>query len=85
MAIFTAIGFRYNGLSLIYLIFLLILPLCPRPNDIMQGFTRHLFRTVSYTSFLFLMLQVAFQIAFYYLPPNDFFGEEVLSHFGIVR
>ncbi|XP_039225387.1 piezo-type mechanosensitive ion channel component 2-like, partial [Crotalus tigris] len=31
------------------------------------------------------MLQVAFQIAFYYLPPNDFFGEEVLSHFGIVR
>ncbi|XP_070797869.1 piezo-type mechanosensitive ion channel component 2-like [Pituophis catenifer annectens] len=31
------------------------------------------------------MLQGSFQIAFYYLPPNDFFGEEVLSHFGIVR
>ncbi|XP_026520873.1 piezo-type mechanosensitive ion channel component 2-like [Notechis scutatus] len=81
-----AIGFRYNGLSVIYLIFLLILPLCPRPNDItMQGFTGHLLRTISYTSFIFLMLQVSFQIAFYYLPPNDFFGEEVLSHFGIVR
>ncbi|XP_070604891.1 piezo-type mechanosensitive ion channel component 2-like [Erythrolamprus reginae] len=31
------------------------------------------------------MLQVSFQIAFYYLPPNDFFWEEVLSHVGIVR
>ncbi|KAG8131674.1 hypothetical protein E2320_009584 [Naja naja] len=71
---------------MVYLIFLLILPLCPRPNDItMQGCTGHLFRTISYTSFIFLMLQVSFQIAFYYLPPNDFFGEEVLSHFGIVR
>uniref|UniRef100_A0A8C6VJD5 Piezo-type mechanosensitive ion channel component n=1 Tax=Naja naja TaxID=35670 RepID=A0A8C6VJD5_NAJNA len=66
-----SICFRYNGLSMVYLIFLLILPLCPRPNDItMQGCTGHLFRTISYTSFIFLMLQVSFQIAFYYLPPN---------------
>ncbi|XP_026553561.1 piezo-type mechanosensitive ion channel component 2-like [Pseudonaja textilis] len=49
------------------------------------GCTGHLLRTISYTSFIFLMLQVSFQIAFYYLPPNDFFWEEVLSHFGIVR
>ncbi|ETE71191.1 Piezo-type mechanosensitive ion channel component 2, partial [Ophiophagus hannah] len=82
----NTIGFRYNGLSVVYLIFLLILPLCPRPNDItVQGCTGHLLRTISYTSFIFLMLQVSFQIAFYYLPPNDFVWEEVLSHFGIVR
>ncbi|KAM6458388.1 piezo-type mechanosensitive ion channel component 2-like [Liasis olivaceus] len=36
----------------------------------MQGFTGQLLRAIGYTSFTFLVLQMALQIAFYYLPFN---------------
>ncbi|CAM5152586.1 unnamed protein product, partial [Eretmochelys imbricata] len=66
-----SISFRYNGLSLAYLIFLLLIPLFPKPTAVtMKGGTQQFLRAINYTSFTFLMIQVAFQIAFYYLPPN---------------
>nr|XP_016852844.1 PREDICTED: piezo-type mechanosensitive ion channel component 2-like [Anolis carolinensis] len=51
----------------------------------MKGSTGQLLRAISCTSFIFFAVQMAFQIAFYYLPPNDFLWEEVLSHIGFLR
>uniref|UniRef100_K7GEW4 Uncharacterized protein n=1 Tax=Pelodiscus sinensis TaxID=13735 RepID=K7GEW4_PELSI len=91
-SLIAAISFRYNGLSVAYLIFLLLIPLFPKPTaDTMKGGTQQLFRVINYTSFTFLATQVAFQIVFYYLPsngimlPSDYRWEDLLGHFGILR
>ncbi|KAH0619195.1 hypothetical protein JD844_018991 [Phrynosoma platyrhinos] len=86
LSLIAAIGFRYNGLSMVYLIFLLLLPLCPKPNALtMKGSTGQLLSAICCTSFIFIVVQVAFQIAFYYLPPNDILWEEMLCHVGFLR
>ncbi|XP_019403737.1 PREDICTED: piezo-type mechanosensitive ion channel component 2-like isoform X2 [Crocodylus porosus] len=51
----------------------------------MKGSIRQLLRAITYTSFTFLVLQVAFQIAFYYLLPNGSRWEVLLCHFGLLR
>ncbi|XP_030629584.1 piezo-type mechanosensitive ion channel component 2 [Chanos chanos] len=55
--------FRYNGLSLVYLIYLLLLPLFPEPTSItMQGHTGHLLKSLCFTSMSFILIHIIYQI-----------------------
>ncbi|XP_039904091.1 piezo-type mechanosensitive ion channel component 2-like [Simochromis diagramma] len=83
----TASSFRYNGLSLVYFLFLLILPLLPNPSLVtMKGQTGQFLRLIIYTSLMFLTLQCFMQIAFAYIPPQvSGFWDGFLYHLGIVR
>ncbi|XP_076122839.1 piezo-type mechanosensitive ion channel component 2 [Alosa pseudoharengus] len=83
----AAISFRYNGLSVVYLLFLLTLPLLPNPSQCsMRGKTGRFLMLLCYTSVTFLCLQCGMQIPFSYIP-KDISGiwETVLYHLGIVR
>uniref|UniRef100_A0A672U2K8 Piezo type mechanosensitive ion channel component 2 n=1 Tax=Strigops habroptila TaxID=2489341 RepID=A0A672U2K8_STRHB len=58
-----ACAFRYNGLSFVYLIYLLLIPLFPEPTKItMQGHTGRLLKSLCFTSLSFLLLHIIFQI-----------------------
>ncbi|KAF6735527.1 Piezo-type mechanosensitive ion channel component 2 [Oryzias melastigma] len=83
----TATSFRYNGLSVVYFVFLLILPLLPNPSlATLKGKTGHFMRIIIYTSVTFLALQCFMQIPFAYIPPHvSGIWENVLYHLGIVR
>ncbi|XP_064420242.1 piezo-type mechanosensitive ion channel component 2-like [Latimeria chalumnae] len=71
LCLLAAIAFRYNGLSVVYLIYLLLMPLFSKPTDTtMKGHTGRLLTAICFTSFSFLLLQVTFQITFYYMQPN---------------
>uniref|UniRef100_H3AU40 Uncharacterized protein n=1 Tax=Latimeria chalumnae TaxID=7897 RepID=H3AU40_LATCH len=92
LCLLAAIAFRYNGLSVVYLIYLLLMPLFSKPTDTtMKGHTGRLLTAICFTSFSFLLLQVTFQITFYYMQPNDLFKhkdylwEDILWHIGIIR
>ncbi|XP_077471860.1 piezo-type mechanosensitive ion channel component 2 isoform X4 [Stigmatopora argus] len=55
--------FRYNVLSLIYLIYLLLIPLFPEPScTTMQGYTGRLLQSLCFTSLSFLLLHIIYQI-----------------------
>ncbi|KAM4727569.1 piezo-type mechanosensitive ion channel component 2 isoform 2-T2 [Anableps anableps] len=55
--------FRYNVLSLVYLIYLLLLPLFPEPTSTtMQGHTGRLLQSLCFTSMSFLLLHIIYQI-----------------------
>ncbi|XP_008277902.1 piezo-type mechanosensitive ion channel component 2 [Stegastes partitus] len=55
--------FRYNALSFVYLIYLLLLPLFPEPtNTTMQGHTGRLLQSLCFTSMSFLLLHIIYQI-----------------------
>ncbi|KAM9791110.1 piezo-type mechanosensitive ion channel component 2 isoform 5-T6 [Syngnathus typhle] len=55
--------FRYNVLSLIYLIYLLLIPLFPEPTcTTMQGHTGRLLQSLCFTSVSFLLLHIIYQI-----------------------
>ncbi|XP_041103693.1 piezo-type mechanosensitive ion channel component 2-like [Polyodon spathula] len=55
--------FRYNGLSFVYLIYLLLIPLFSEPtNATMQGHTGRLLKSLCFTSLTFLLLHIIFQI-----------------------
>ncbi|XP_067331483.1 piezo-type mechanosensitive ion channel component 2 isoform X3 [Channa argus] len=55
--------FRYNALSFIYLIYLLLLPLFAEPTSItMQGHTGRLLQSLCFTSMSFLLLHIIYQI-----------------------
>ncbi|XP_038146759.1 piezo-type mechanosensitive ion channel component 2 [Cyprinodon tularosa] len=55
--------FRYNVLSFVYLIYLLLLPLFPEPTSTtMQGQTGHLLQSLCFTSMSFLLLHIIYQI-----------------------
>ncbi|XP_019739327.1 piezo-type mechanosensitive ion channel component 2 [Hippocampus comes] len=55
--------FRYNVLSFIYLIFLLLIPLFPEPTcTTMQGYTGRLLQSLCFTSVSFLLLHIIYQI-----------------------
>ncbi|XP_076837893.1 piezo-type mechanosensitive ion channel component 2 isoform X4 [Brachyhypopomus gauderio] len=55
--------FRYNVLSLIYLIYLLLIPLFPEPSSTnMQGHTGRLLMSLCFTSATFLLFHVIYQI-----------------------
>uniref|UniRef100_A0A4W3JHF6 Piezo type mechanosensitive ion channel component 2 n=1 Tax=Callorhinchus milii TaxID=7868 RepID=A0A4W3JHF6_CALMI len=68
----TACLFRYNGLSFVYLIYLLLIPLFSEPTrNTMQGHTGRLLKTLCFTSLTFLLLHILFQIILYSLQVND--------------
>ncbi|XP_029930817.1 piezo-type mechanosensitive ion channel component 2 isoform X2 [Myripristis murdjan] len=55
--------FRYNGLSFVYLIYLLLIPLFAEPtNTTMQGHTGRLLQSLCFTSVTFLLLHIIYQI-----------------------
>ncbi|XP_032875283.1 piezo-type mechanosensitive ion channel component 2 isoform X2 [Amblyraja radiata] len=63
--------FRYNGLSFVYLIFLLLIPLFSEPTKkTMQGHTGRLLKTLCFTSLTFLLLHALFHITIYSLQAN---------------
>uniref|UniRef100_A0A6Q2XB51 Piezo-type mechanosensitive ion channel component n=1 Tax=Esox lucius TaxID=8010 RepID=A0A6Q2XB51_ESOLU len=59
----SACLFRYNGLSFVYLIYLLLIPLFAEPTSTtMQGHTGHLLLSLCITSFSFLLFHIIYQI-----------------------
>ncbi|XP_028282873.1 piezo-type mechanosensitive ion channel component 2 isoform X3 [Parambassis ranga] len=55
--------FRYNALSFVYLIYLLLIPLFAEPTcTTMQGHTGRLLRSLCFTSMSFLLLHIIYQI-----------------------
>ncbi|XP_034285335.1 piezo-type mechanosensitive ion channel component 2 isoform X3 [Pantherophis guttatus] len=59
----TACAFRYNGLSFVYLIYLLLIPLFSEPTKItMQGHTGRLLKSLCFMSLTFLLVHIIFQI-----------------------
>uniref|UniRef100_A0A8B9HP37 Piezo type mechanosensitive ion channel component 2 n=1 Tax=Astyanax mexicanus TaxID=7994 RepID=A0A8B9HP37_ASTMX len=55
--------FRYNGLSLVYLIYLLLIPLFPEPTiKTMQGPTGWLLKSLCCSSATFLLFHIVYQI-----------------------
>ncbi|GLD65211.1 piezo-type mechanosensitive ion channel component 1-like protein, partial [Lates japonicus] len=68
----TACLFRYNILSLVYFLYLLLLPcfLCPNKHTI-RGHTGRFIRAVLCTSLLFLLAHICFQTVLYTYPPLD--------------
>lgn len=55
--------FRYNGLSFVYLIYLLLIPLFAEPSSTtMQGHTGRLLQSLCFTSLSFLLLHIIYQI-----------------------
>ncbi|XP_026188600.1 piezo-type mechanosensitive ion channel component 2 [Mastacembelus armatus] len=87
LLLLTASSFRYNGLSVVYFLFLLTLPLLPNPTLVtMKGKTGQFLRIIAYTSVTFLTLQCFMQIPFTYIPPHvSGHWEDFLFHVGIVR
>ncbi|XP_033613218.1 piezo-type mechanosensitive ion channel component 2 isoform X2 [Fukomys damarensis] len=58
-----ACAFRYNGLSFVYLIYLLLIPLFSEPTKAtMQGHTGRLLKSLCFTSLSFLLLHIIFHI-----------------------
>uniref|UniRef100_A0A8D0HHP2 Piezo type mechanosensitive ion channel component 2 n=1 Tax=Sphenodon punctatus TaxID=8508 RepID=A0A8D0HHP2_SPHPU len=56
-------AFRYNGLSFVYLIYLLLIPLFSEPTKTtMQGHTGRLLKSLCFMSLTFLLLHIIFQI-----------------------
>ncbi|XP_014426162.2 piezo-type mechanosensitive ion channel component 2 isoform X10 [Pelodiscus sinensis] len=59
----AACVFRYNGLSFVYLIYLLLIPLFSEPTKTtMQGHTGRLLKSLCFISLSFLLLHIIFQI-----------------------
>ncbi|XP_064877148.1 piezo-type mechanosensitive ion channel component 2-like [Oncorhynchus nerka] len=87
LLLLAASSFRYNGLSVVYFLFILTLPLLPNPSlTTMQGKTGKFLLLICSTSVTFLALQCFMQITFAYVPQNENeYWENVLYHLGIVR
>ncbi|KAM4689740.1 piezo-type mechanosensitive ion channel component 2 [Discoglossus pictus] len=63
ICLLVACMFRYNGISLVYLIYLLLIPLFSEPTKItMKGHTGRLLKSLCISSLSFLLLQIIFQI-----------------------
>uniref|UniRef100_A0A8C1JDG6 Piezo-type mechanosensitive ion channel component 2a, tandem duplicate 2 n=1 Tax=Cyprinus carpio TaxID=7962 RepID=A0A8C1JDG6_CYPCA len=64
--------FRYNWLSFVYLIFLLLIPLFAEPTKTtMQGHTGRLLKSLCFTSMTFLLLHIIYQITINSLLAGD--------------
>ncbi|KAK9392634.1 piezo-type mechanosensitive ion channel component 1 [Crotalus adamanteus] len=85
--------FRFNGLSLVYLLYLLLVPWFLGPTeDTIKGHTGRLLRAVLGTSILFLLAHLVFQICLYTVPSLDqLLGsncstwETLAQHIGVTR
>ncbi|XP_068996597.1 piezo-type mechanosensitive ion channel component 2 [Embiotoca jacksoni] len=87
LLLLTASLFRYNGLSVVYFLFLLALPLLPNPSLVtMKGKTGQFLLLIISTSLIFLTLQCFMQIPFAYIPSHvSGIWEDFLYHLGIIR
>ncbi|XP_070695122.1 piezo-type mechanosensitive ion channel component 2 [Pempheris klunzingeri] len=87
LLLLAASSFRYNGLSVVYFLFLLTLPLLPNPTLVtMKGKTGQFLLVIICTSLTLLTLQCFMQIPFAYIPLHvSGHWEDVLYHLGIVR
>ncbi|XP_074769024.1 piezo-type mechanosensitive ion channel component 1 [Athene noctua] len=93
LALLAACLFRFNLLSLVYLLFLLLLPWFPGPTPHPAGgHTGPLLKALLATSILFLLAQFVFQICVYTLPVLDQLlrrscstWEVLARHIGVTR
>ncbi|XP_053305156.1 piezo-type mechanosensitive ion channel component 1 [Spea bombifrons] len=93
LSLLAACVFRYNLLSLIYLLFLLLLPWFVGPTaQSMRGHTGRLMKALLAISILFLSGQLVFQLCLYTVPGlDDMLGHncttwEILAHHvGVTR
>uniref|UniRef100_A0A3B3UIH2 Piezo type mechanosensitive ion channel component 1 (Er blood group) n=1 Tax=Poecilia latipinna TaxID=48699 RepID=A0A3B3UIH2_9TELE len=90
---FAACLFRFNLLSLVYFLYLLLLPwfLCPNKYTV-RGHTGRFIKTVFCTSLLFVLAHICFQTVLYtYAPLNTAIGyncsqwETITRHIGLSR
>ncbi|XP_056148188.1 piezo-type mechanosensitive ion channel component 1 isoform X2 [Lampris incognitus] len=71
-ALLAACLFRYNGLSLVYLVYLLLLPWFVWPNKhTIRGHTGRFIRALFCTSLLFVLAHICFKTVLYTYPPLD--------------
>ncbi|XP_046539730.1 piezo-type mechanosensitive ion channel component 1 isoform X1 [Equus quagga] len=92
-ALLAACLFRCNALSLVYLLFLLLLPWLPGPSrHSLRGHTGRLLRALLVFSLLFLAAHFAFQICLYTVPhldqllgPSCSPWETLSRHIGVTR
>ncbi|XP_065601478.1 piezo-type mechanosensitive ion channel component 1 [Cyrtonyx montezumae] len=91
LALLAACLFRFNVLSLVYLLFLLLLPWFPGPADV-SGHAGRLLKALLGTSLLFLLAHFVFQICLYTLPaldqllgPSCSSWEVLARHIGVTR
>ncbi|XP_045545024.1 piezo-type mechanosensitive ion channel component 1 isoform X2 [Salmo salar] len=85
--------FRYNALSLVYLLYLLLLPWFLWPNKhTLRGHTGRFIKALFCTSLLFLLAHVSFQICLYTVPDLDHalgnncsLWETLSRHVGVSR
>ncbi|XP_074737298.1 piezo-type mechanosensitive ion channel component 1 isoform X1 [Strix uralensis] len=93
LALLAACLFRFNVLSLVYLLFLLLLPWFPGPTPHPTGgHTGRLLKALLATSILFLLAHFVFQICLYTLPvldqllgPSCSTWEVLARHIGVTR
>ncbi|XP_069724466.1 piezo-type mechanosensitive ion channel component 1 [Phaenicophaeus curvirostris] len=93
LALLAACIFRFNVLSLVYLLFLLLLPWFPGPTRCSAGgHTVRLLKALLGTSILFLLGHLVFQICLYTLPvldqllgPSCSTWEVLARHIGVTR
>ncbi|XP_029879733.1 LOW QUALITY PROTEIN: piezo-type mechanosensitive ion channel component 1 [Aquila chrysaetos chrysaetos] len=93
LALLAACLFRFNVLSLVYLLFLLLLPWFPGPTQHSAGgHTSRLLKALLGTSILFLLAHFVFQICLYTLPildqllgPSCSTWEVLARHIGVTR
>ncbi|XP_034538347.1 piezo-type mechanosensitive ion channel component 1 [Notolabrus celidotus] len=92
-ALLTACLLRYNVLSLVYFLYLLLLPwfLCPNKHTI-RGHTGRFIRVVFCTSLLFVLAHICFQTVLYTYPPlsiaisdNCSQWDTITRHIGLSR
>ncbi|XP_042741797.1 piezo-type mechanosensitive ion channel component 1 isoform X1 [Lagopus leucura] len=91
LALLAACLFRFNVLSLVYLLYLLLLPWFPGPADI-SGHASRFLKALLGTSLLFLLAHFVFQICLYTLPaldqllgPSCSSWEVLARHIGVTR
>nr|XP_045017795.1 piezo-type mechanosensitive ion channel component 1 isoform X2 [Jaculus jaculus] len=83
---------RFNALSLVYLLFLLLLPWLPGPSrHSIPGHTGRLLRALLCLSCLFLVAHIAFQICLHTLPrlnqllEQSHLWETISTHVGVTK
>ncbi|XP_062997362.1 piezo-type mechanosensitive ion channel component 1 [Elgaria multicarinata webbii] len=93
LALLAACLFRFNALSLVYLLYLLLLPWFLGPTEsTIKGHTGRLLRAILGTSILFLLAHLVFQICLYTVPSLDQLlqqncstWETLAQHIGVTR
>ncbi|XP_030812144.1 piezo-type mechanosensitive ion channel component 1 isoform X2 [Camarhynchus parvulus] len=93
LALLAACLFRYNVLSLVYLLFLLLLPWFPGPSSrFSTGHSSRILKALLGISILFLLAHLVFQICLHTLPaldellgPSCSSWEVFARHIGVTR